>query len=71
MNSHVQSSRAAFLFIIAAIAVGLWLRLDQLAAQLLLEDEWHAVYRVVHDAPVTIFLDFAHSEIPLARDAAR
>src|SRR2546430_3087521 len=50
-----------------AIAVGLWLRLDQLAAQLLLEDEWHAVYRVVHDGPVAIFLDFAHSDssIPL------
>jgi hypothetical protein len=34
-----------------AIGVGLWLRLDRFAAQLLLEDEWHAVYRVVHDAP--------------------
>src|SRR5205814_1410531 len=31
------------------------------------EDEWHAVYRVVHDAPAAIFLDFAHSDssIPL------
>jgi hypothetical protein len=67
MNSHLRSSRAAFLFIIAAIGVGLWLRLDQFAAQLLLEDEWHAVYRVVHDAPAAIFLDFAHSDssIPL------
>ena len=67
MNSHLRSSRAAFLPIIAVIGVGLWLRLDQLAAQLLLEDEWHAVYRVVHDAPAAIFLDFAHSDssIPL------
>src|SRR5256886_8306525 len=50
-----------------AIGVGLWLRLDQFAAQVLLEDRWHAVYRVVHDAPAAIFLDFAHSDsgIPL------
>src|ERR1700694_1653404 len=50
-----------------AIGIGLWLRLDQFAAQLLLEDEWHAVYRVVHDTPAAIFLDFAHSDssIPL------
>ncbi|HEY2966935.1 MAG TPA: hypothetical protein VGK75_01090 [Casimicrobiaceae bacterium] len=67
MNSHLRSSRIAFFSIIAAIAIGLWLRLDQFATQLLLEDEWHAVYRVVHDAPAAIFLDFAHSDssIPL------
>jgi mannosyltransferase len=50
-----------------AIGVGIALRLDQFASQLLLEDEWHAVYRVVHDAPSAIFLDFGHSDssIPL------
>jgi hypothetical protein len=49
------------------IAGGIWLRLDQLSAQLLLDDEWHAVYRVVHDMPVAVFLDFgfADSSIPL------
>ena len=50
-----------------AIGVGVWLRLDQLAAQLLLEDEWHAVYRVAHESAAQIFLDFGHSDssIPL------
>src|SRR5438874_1973560 len=50
-----------------AIGGGVWLRLDQIASQLLLEDEWHAVYRVVHDTPAAVFLDFGHSDssIPL------
>ena len=63
-----RSAHRSFLpWFALAIGVGLWLRLDQFAAQLLLEDEWHAVYRVVHDAPAAIFLDFAHSDssIPL------
>jgi hypothetical protein len=47
-----RSAHRSFLpWFALAIGVGLWLRLDQFAAQLLLEDEWHAVYRVVHDAP--------------------
>ena len=63
-----RSAHRSFLpWFALAIGVGLWLRLDQFAAQLLLEDEWHAVYRVVHDAPAAIFLNFAHSDssIPL------
>ena len=50
-----------------AIGGGIALRLDQLASQLLLDDEWHAVYRVAHDTPSSIFLDFGHSDssIPL------
>jgi hypothetical protein len=50
-----------------AIGGGIWLRLDQLGSQLLLEDEWHAVYRVVHETPAAVFLDFADSDssIPL------
>ncbi|MDQ2963346.1 MAG: glycosyltransferase family 39 protein [Pseudomonadota bacterium] len=63
-----RSAHRSFLpWFALAIAVGLWLRLDQFAAQLLLEDEWHAVYRVVHDSPAATFLDFAHSDssIPL------
>jgi len=67
MNSQLRSSPAAFVLVIAFIGAGVWLRLDQLASQLLLEDEWHAVYRVVHQSPAAIFLDFAHSDssIPL------
>lgn len=50
-----------------AIGGGIALRLDQLGSQLLLEDEWHAVYRVAHDTASAILLDFGHSDssIPL------
>ncbi len=64
----IRSARLSFLLLFAlALGVGIWLRLEQLASQLLLEDEWHAVYRVVHDSPLAIFLDFGHSDhsIPL------
>src|SRR5258708_7950513 len=56
-----------FVSLALAIGAGVWLRLDQLASQLLLDDEWHAVYRVVHDAPGAVWLDFGHSDssIPL------
>jgi hypothetical protein len=61
------SPRPSIVLFALAIGVGIALRLDQFASQLLLEDEWHAVYRVVHDTPSAIFLDFGHSDssIPL------
>jgi mannosyltransferase len=64
----IRSPRRSWLLWFAlAIGVGIGLRLDQLPSQLLLEDEWHAVYRLVHDTPAAIFLDFGHSDhsIPL------
>jgi len=64
----IRSPRRSWLpWFALAIAAGIWLRLDQLTSQLLLEDEWHAIYRIVHDAPAAIFLDFGHSDhsIPL------
>lgn len=63
-----RSTRHSFLPWFAwAIGVGVWLRVDQLPSQLLLEDEWHAVYRVVHESAAQIFHDFGHSDssIPL------
>lgn len=62
------SPRRSYLVAFAlAIGVGIALRLDQLGSQLLLEDEWHAVYRVAHDTPLGVLLDFGHSDssIPL------
>jgi hypothetical protein len=61
------SLRLSAVLFALAIGGGIGLRFDQLASQLLLEDEWHAVYRVVHDSPAAIFLDFGHSDssIPL------
>jgi 4-amino-4-deoxy-L-arabinose transferase-like glycosyltransferase len=64
----IRSARLSFLLLFAlALGVGIWLRFEQFATQLLLEDEWHAVYRIVHDSPLAIFLDFGHSDhsIPL------
>ena len=63
----IRSPHRSLLPFALAVGAGLFLRLDQLASQLLLEDEWHAVYRVVHDAPMAVFLDFGHSDssIPL------
>jgi hypothetical protein len=59
--------RSNLAWLALAIGVGIGLRLDQLASQLLLEDEWHAVYRVAHETPAAMFLDFGHSDssIPL------
>ena len=62
------SLRRSYLVAFAlVVGGGIALRLDQLASQLLLEDEWHAVYRVVHDTPLDVLLDFGHSDssIPL------
>lgn len=59
--------RSHLAWLALAIGAGIALRLDQIASQLLLEDEWHAVYRVAHQGPLAIFLDFGHSDssIPL------
>jgi hypothetical protein len=61
------SPRPSAVLFALVIGGGIALRLDQFASQLLLDDEWHAVYRVVHDTPLAIFLDFGHSDssIPL------
>jgi len=59
--------RSQLAWLALAIGLGVGLRLEQIASQLLLEDEWHAVYRVAHQGPLAIFLDFGHSDssIPL------
>ena len=70
MAGTLSPHRSRWLWLVSlalAIGGGVWLRLDQLGSQLLLDDEWHAVYRVVHDTPAAVFLDFGHSDssIPL------
>ncbi|HTS22807.1 MAG TPA: hypothetical protein VMN79_13465 [Casimicrobiaceae bacterium] len=67
MAATISARRSAVWWFALTIGVGIALRLDQLGSQLLLEDEWHAVYRVVHDAPLAVFLDFGYSDssIPL------
>ncbi len=51
----------------AAIAAGAWIRLDQFAAQVLIDDEWHAVHQVLLHSPLEMFRDFGFADysIPL------
>jgi hypothetical protein len=47
---------------------GGWLRLNQFAHQVLLDDEWHAVHRLLEaGSPAELFLNFGHADysIPL------
>jgi hypothetical protein len=50
-----------------AVALGAWLRLDQFTAQVLIDDEWHAVHQLLRLAPSQMWLDFGHADysIPL------
>lgn len=49
------------------LAIAAVLRLDQFAAQVLIDDEWHAIHRVLYWTPTRMFLDFniADYSIPL------
>ncbi len=54
------------ILVVVALA-GAALRLDQLAAQVLLDDEWHAVHQVLRRGPAAMFVDFGFADysIPL------
>ncbi|HEX4944093.1 MAG TPA: glycosyltransferase family 39 protein [Usitatibacteraceae bacterium] len=58
-----------FLPLALAVAFGLaaWLRLDQLASQVLIEDEWHPVHQVIYLSPLRILTSFGNADygIPL------
>jgi len=51
----------------AVMAVGAWVRLDQVGAQVLIDDEWHAVHQVLLSTPGAMLLDFGYADygIPL------
>ena len=53
--------------LLAAGIVGAVLRLDQFGAQVLIDDEWHAVHQLLHHTPQTMFFDFGFADysIPL------
>jgi len=57
----------AALPLVAAVAVGTWLRCQQWFDQVLIDDEWHLVHRLVLSTPREMFLDFGYSDygIPL------
>ena len=56
------------LCLIAAFALGAYLRLDQIAAQVLIDDEWHLVHQITYYPPAHIALSFGAADysIPLA-----
>jgi Dolichyl-phosphate-mannose-protein mannosyltransferase len=51
----------------AAVLLGTYLRLDQFFAQVLIDDEWHAVHQMLQRTPDAMFLDFGFADysIPL------
>lgn len=70
MTSPRERSRqrlAGLAALLVAGIVGAWLRLDQIGAQVLIDDEWHAVHQVLHRTPQMMLLDFgiADYSIPL------
>jgi hypothetical protein len=55
------------LVLLVAVGLGIWLRLDQLAMQVLLDDEWHPVHQVVYYTPSHVLTSFGNADysIPL------
>src|SRR5262252_9859104 len=53
--------------LVMAVLIGIGLRLDQFGAQVLIDDEWHAVHQLSKLAPTRMWLDFGHADysIPL------
>jgi hypothetical protein len=67
-SSVSRLSAVAWSFVIAlAIVAGTWLRWYQLRTQVLLDDEWHAVHKVLHSdaAGIATTFGFADHSIPL------
>jgi hypothetical protein len=59
--------RLLSLALFAAAVIGAWLRLDQLPAQVLIEDEWHTVHQLIYYPLGHILLSFGNADysIPL------
>jgi hypothetical protein len=66
-TSGADASPLAITAVFAAVAIGTLLRLDQIGAQVLIDDEWHAVHQLLLHTPGEMLLDFAYSDysIPL------
>ena len=64
-NSEVFYFYLPFLII---VFIGSYLRLDQFAVQVLLDDEWHAVHQLIKGQPEKLFQTFSHADfsVPLA-----
>jgi hypothetical protein len=51
----------------AAIAIGIYIRVNQLVTQVLVDDEWHAVHQIIRSTPARMLFDLGYSDysIPL------
>ena len=60
-------SRSWFVVLGIAVLIGAYLRLDQIAMQVLIDDEWHAVHQFITRTPREMFFDFGYADysIPL------
>ena len=70
--SHASPRRAAgksgwALLWLAALAAGAWMRIYQLPMQIILDDEWHAVHKLLHAgySNIATHFGFADYSIPL------
>jgi hypothetical protein len=65
--SHTVATPAWVLVVALAVLTGVWLRLDQFMAQVLIDDEWHVVHQVLQHGPGAMFFDFGYADysIPL------
>ena len=53
---------------LSIISFGIYLRLNQIAVQVLLDDEWHVIHQLLDKTPVELFLTFGSADfsIPLS-----
>src|SRR4029453_8108532 len=67
VSARSGHSRAWIFVLGVALLIGAWLRLDQVAGQVLIDDEWHAVHQFIAHTPREMFLDFGYADysIPL------
>jgi len=71
MNRGEARSVSGALLVVLALAwigVGAWLRLFEFGAQIVIEDEWHALHKIVAAGAYDIFTSFGNNDysIPLA-----
>lgn len=67
MNFPVRENWPWIVLAVLAMAAGIWLRFWQIDSQILIDDEWHAIHRLMHAGYREIFLSFGHADysIPL------
>jgi len=73
MLANMSSKSLGFYLVFLVItSVGVYLRLDQFTLQVLLDDEWHVIHRLLVKTPKELFQSwFERNWDALAHDARR